>query len=443
MSGAAVDPIADRALGVARGVRGAEGADVLVQVRRGASANVRFAKNALTTSGSFEDTTVSLWIALGKRHAWATSNQVDDKSLRALAERGVAMAKLAPEDPERMPVLGAQRYAAAPPVWDAAAAAMSAEARAAVAALAVAEGDRANVEIAGFFRRDATEHALRTSGGLAARHDETEASYTVTARTPDGTGSGWAGLEMHSLAGFDAPALTRVAIDKAIRAARPRTVDPGKYTVVLEPACVAEMLAFLVGEMDQRSADEGRSFFTGKLGERAFADFVSLTSDPTDPATPGAPFDNEGLPLRRQPWIDAGRVAALQVSRFWAAKKGLAPTGAHRVHRLSGGAAESIDALVQGTKRGLLVTRFWYTRMLEPQTLTLTGLTRDGVFLIEDGRIAAPVTNFRYNESPAFVLKNVEAMTRATVRVPSDSGIWHVPALRTREFTMASGSAAV
>jgi predicted Zn-dependent protease len=149
------------------------------------------------------------------------------------------------------------------------------------------------------------------------------------------------------------------------------------------------------------------------------------------------------MPLRPQQWIEAGRAKQLHVSRYWAQKKDVAATGRHHVYRLSGGQAASVDELVRGTKRGLLVTRFWYNRMLEPQTIMMTGLTRDGLYLVEDGKITAPVTNFRYNESPVTMLKNVDAMTRATTRTPSFGGSWYVPALRTHEFTMASPSAAV
>jgi len=276
-----------------------------------------------------------------------------------------------------------------------------------------------------------------------ARSRETEAQYTVTARTRDATGSGWAGREVHRAADLDDAALSRTAIDKGIRSANPRPVPPGKYTVILEPQAVAEMMQYLVGEMNLRSADEGRSFFTGKAGEKLFADMVTLKSDPTDPETPSATFDGDGMPLRPQSWIEAGKAKDLFVSRYWASKKGIQPTGSHQVFRLAGGQAANIEELVRGTKRGLLVTRLWYNRMLEPQTVMLTGLTRDGLFLIEDGKITAPVTNFRYNESPITVLKNVDAMTRATVRTASGSGKWHVPALRTHEFTMASTSAAV
>jgi len=441
-----VEVVASNVIDIAQSV--AKGAEVRTEVRRTRSANVRFAKNEMTTSGEYDEMTVSVSIALGRRHAYTTSNQTDQASVKALVERAVTMARLSPEDPEKMPLLPPATYAPAPSSYDEALAKMSPVDRASIATRAVAAGDKESVQIAGFFLRDAVDRAIRSSTGMQARHLETEATYTVTARTPDATGSGWAGREVHKIADLDDGALSRTAIAKAVRSARPRPIPPGKYTVILEPVAVAEMISFLVGEMNLRSADEGRSYFTGKVGEKLFPDTVSLVSDPSDPATPSATFDGEGMPLRPQSWIEAGRVKDLFVSRYWADKKGVPPTGSHRVHRLGPGArrpgaSTSLDDLVAGTKRGLLVTRFWYTRMLEPQTVMLTGLTRDGLFLVEDGKITAPVTNFRYNESPITMLKNVDAMTSTTTRTPTWGGIWHVPALRTHEFTMASPSAAI
>ncbi|MFO0742819.1 MAG: TldD/PmbA family protein [Labilithrix sp.] len=435
-----------RALGLALDVMAHEGAgaaDVRVDVYRNASANVRFARNEPTTSGESDEISVSCWVGFGMRHASSSINQIDEASIRGVAQRALAMAKLSPEDPEKMPVLGPQDYITVPTSWDDSLAAMSPGDRAAIPARAIARADAAGVKIAGFFQRDASEHAMQNSEGLIARSRSTSASYTVTARTADDSGSGWAGREAWRIAELEDDLLAATAIDKATRSANPKPIAPGKYTVILEPQAVAEMLSFMVNEMDQRSVDEGRSFFAGKLGQRIFADFVSLRSDPADSLTPSAPYDDEGFPLTTFPWIVEGRVNKLRVSRYWAKKKGLEPTGHPRMFHLTGGKADSVEDLCKGVRRGLLVTRFWYNRMLEPQSLTITGLTRDGVFLVEDGKITGPVSNFRYNESPITVLKNVDAMTLGTVRVPGVDGIWHVPALRTNDFTMASTSAAV
>jgi predicted Zn-dependent protease len=442
MTGTDLEALADRALGIAKKVAG-PGVELKIDVHRNAAANVRFARNAITTSGSSDEISVSISMMIGKRHAAATINQTSDDALRSLADRALAMAKLSPEDPESMPLLAPQKYAPAPPAFDDEVARMDATARAAVASRACALGDKSDTWIAGLVQRSSHAYALRTSSGIAASHRDTSLSYSTTARTKDGTGSGWAGREAWRVDDLDDRALSQTAIDKARASASPKPLAAGKYTVVLEPAAVQEMLAFLVGSMDQRSADEGRSFFSGKVGEKLFPDAITLKSDPGSPQTPYATFDGEGLPLDPQTWIEAGRVKQLGMSRYWAAKQAKPPTGDHSVFHLVGGNAASIDDLVKGTKRGLLVTRFWYTRMLEPQTVMLTGLTRDGVFLIENGKVTQSVQNFRYNESPVNVLKNADAMTRETFRLRSWGGIWKVPALRTNEFTMASVSAAV
>jgi predicted Zn-dependent protease len=422
---------------------GAGAADVRVDVNRNASANVRFARNEPTTSGELDETTVTCWVGFGMRHASTSINQIDDASIAALAQRALTMAKLAPEDPEKMPLLGEQQYSAVPPSYDEGLATMTPEQRAAIAARAIRRADAANVKAAGFFLREANEHAMANSEGLVARSRSTSGVYHVTARTADETGSGWAGGEAWRREDLEDDLMSSRAIDKATRSANPKVLPPGKYTVILEPQAVYELLAFMVGAMDQRSADEGRSFFAGKLGQKLFPDFVSLRSDPADMLTPGAPYDHEGFPLTTLPWIVEGRVNKLEVSRFWAKKKGLEPTGHPSVVHLSGGKAESVEEMMKGVKRGLIVTRLYYNRMLEPQSITVTGLTRDGVFLVEDGKITGPVANFRYNESPITVLKNVDAMTLTTTRVVSNDGIWQVPALRTNDFTMASTSAAI
>lgn len=446
MSNSGVAELASRALDIVKDIAKRDGhpeAEVKIDVFRRSAANVRFARSEATTSGESDETDVVATVALGKREATTVTNQVDEKSLRALGERVLAMSKLSPEDPERMPLLGRQSYASTPNAWDESLATMSPKERAAIAQRAIAAADQAKVAVAGFFQKSAVTRAIANSAGLGAEHRATSANYTVTARTLDGTGSGWRGRSTAAKSALDDEHLSRTAIERAKQAAKPKTIAPGKYTVILEPQAVYELLAFLVEEMDQRSADEGRSFFSGKPGQKLFADFVSLRSDAADPLTPSAPFDHEGAPLVMHPWIVEGRVQRLHVSRYWAQKKGIEPTGAHSVYHLTGGQADSVDDLLKGTKRGLLVTRFWYNRMLEPQTVTVTGLTRDGVFLVEDGKVTGPVTNFRYNESPVKMLKNVDAMTRETVRVAAEGGIWHVPALRTHDFTMASASAAV
>ena len=231
------------------------------------------------------------------------------------------------------------------------------------------------------------------------------------------------------------------------RRGRMKPVDPGRYTVVLEPAAVGDLLSFLVSTIDMRSAEEGRSAFTKpgggmRIGDAVASPIVTLRSDPSSPLHPTSTFDEEGYPIHPTTWIDRGTLRSLTVSRYWAAKTKREPLAEPRSYVLSGGSAASVDELVKGVDRGLLVTRFWYVRMLDPKQILCTGLTRDGVFLIEKGVVTRPVQNFRFNESPLAMLAHADAMTASTVRSPPSASL-SVPAIRAQEFNMASPSEAV
>jgi predicted Zn-dependent protease len=293
---------------------------------------------------------------------------------------------------------------------------------------------------------------VATSKGLFAYGRLTAADYNLTARTPDGTGSGWASKSYSALRLLDPQKLAATAIDKADRSRNPVAIEPGKYTVVLEPAALADMVVNLAFAADARSADEGRSFFSKKgggtrIGEQVVSEKVTIYSDPSHPLAPALAFDGEGMPVSRTTWIDKGVLKNLSYSRYWAQKQGKAATPQPGNLIMDGGTA-SMEDLIKGIDRGVLVTRFWYIRALDPQTLLFTGLTRDGLFLIEKGKVTHPVKNMRWNESPIFSLNNLDAMT-APERVVSGEGLGGsgfavvCPAARIREFTFTSGSEAV
>ncbi len=420
--------------------KAAPGSEAFVSVSSTRSANTRFAENQITSTGDVEETSVNVTIAKGKRQATAASNQTDAASLRSVVDRAAEMARIAPEDPERMPVLPKQKYGKSPSAFDDATAKLAGSARALAAAAAIEAAGAAGVKAAGFFVHSGGGRALASSAGLWAHHQSTLASLTVTARTSDGTGSGWAQALGERAGDIDPAAVAKGAIDKAARSAKPRKLDPGRYTVVLEPAAVVELLDFLVGALNARGVDEGRSFFAKyEIGDKIFSDAVTLTSNPANPAMPAAPFDGDGLPLAPHTWIDKGKLSELVYGRYWAQKQGKQPTGGASRRELAGGAA-TFDELVKGVKRGVLITRFWYVRWVDPQSLLVTGLTRDGTFLIEDGQVTAPVNNFRFNESPAVMLKNAEAISKDLARVANGA---RVPAIRTAEFNLASISEAI
>jgi predicted Zn-dependent protease len=305
---------------------------------------------------------------------------------------------------------------------------------------------------AGYVETAAQIQAVGNSKGLFGFDRFTSADYNLTARTPDGSGSGWASRSFNELRLLDPKKLASTAIEKAALSKSPAAIEPGKYTVVLEPSAMADMIIFFLFSANARPADEGRSFFSKKgggnrVGEQVLGEKVNIYSDPFHPLAPSVAFDGQGLPVERHSWVEKGVLKDLFYSRFWAQKQGKQPT-AGPVNMIMEGGNATMDDLIAGTERGVLVTRFWYIRPLDPQTLLLTGLTRDGLFLIEKGKVTRPVKNMRWNESPVMALNNVDAMTPSE-RVVSGEGIGGsglalvCPAARVREFTFSSASDAV
>jgi len=267
-------------------------------------------------------------------------------------------------------------------------------------------------------------------------------------RTADGTGSGWAGADHADWGQLDFAGVSARAIEKARLSRNPVAVEPGRYTVILEPQAVGDLVQLLANQLSARSADEGRSAFTkpgggNKVGEQIVDRRVTLFSDPADVQVLGAPFDGEGMPLRRQTWIENGVLKQLVYSRYWAQKQGRQPTGGAASVKLAGGTA-TLDEMIRSTPRGILVTRFWYLRPVDPRTVLYTGLTRDGTFLVEDGKITKSIRNLRFNESPLFMLNNLE-MIGQPVRVAGteQGGDVVMPPLKVRDFTFTSLSEAV
>ena len=419
-------------------------AHVLVSLWSGRSANTRFARSEVTSCGDAQEDRLSVTLGLGKRHASAAFNQIDAASVRETVERAYRMAKVAPEDPEWLPALGPQNYLAIPSSHDGEVARLMASDRASAVKRALdAAADR--LDVAGYVEHAAGTTLIATSRGARGSHRATSLKMSTTARTREGRGSGWAGAASRRAAEVVPAAIVDRAVDKAVRAKSPRPLEPGRYTVVLEPAAVAELLSFFDSALGAREADEGRSFFGAaggnKVGQKLFSEHVTLKSDPADPKFPGAPFDPEGVSLKSTTWVDRGKLSALRYTRYWAQKNGKEPTGAHGGLTLAPG-RHSAAELIAGVKKGLLVTRFWYSRWLDPQSLLVTGLTRDGLFLIENGEVTAPVNNFRYNESVAHFLQNVDAVGSEVAQPPASRGI-SAPAVRAHDFHMASVSDAV
>jgi predicted Zn-dependent protease len=425
--------------------------ETLVTLNGGERANVRFARNTATTSGASSGYNLAITAAFGKRSGTVTTAEFDDAGLQRAVRNAEEIARLSPENPEAMPVVGPQTFDHARAFFDDAAGATP-EWRASSVATAIELSKQKDVVSAGFVETSATIQTVANSKGLFGYDRFTAADYNLTARTPDGSGSGWASRSFNELRQLDPARLAAAAIDKAAMSKNPAAIEPGKYTVVLEPAALADLLVNLIFAADARQADEGRSFFSKKgggnrVGEQIVGEKVRIYSDPAHPLAPSVAFDGEGLPIRRNVWIDNGVLKDLFYSRYWAQKQEKAPTAGPSNLIMEGGAATVAD-LIAGTDRGILVTRFWYIRGLDPQTILVTGLTRDGLFLIEKGKVTRPVKNMRWNDSPVAAFNNIEAMTPPE-RVVSGEGVGGAglalvcPAARIREFTFSSASDAV
>lgn len=435
--------VVERVLALSR----ADGCDVTIN--SGYTGNTRFAANQLSTSGGVENANLAVQSHFGPKHAVVTTNDLSDESLRRVVQQSEALARLAPDDPEAMPPLPAQRYQAVNAFFDSTADLAPADrARAALAALETTRAAGSEVVAAGFLVTSANAFATANKAGMFAYHRNTNANYTLTVRTSDGTGSGWAGADEADWARLDFRAVAAKAIAKARLSRNPTAIEPGRYTVVMEPQAVGDLVQTMAFAIDARSADEGRSAFASpnggtKIGERVVDARVTIVSDPSDPQLLAQPFDGQGLPLGRQVWFENGVLRQLVYSRFWAQRQNKTPTGFPSSVKMVGG-DQSTEQLIASTDRGVLVTRLFYLRQVDPRTILYTGLTRDGTFLIEGGRITRSLRNFRFNDSPLFLLNNLEALGPAQRLAGTEAGGNIVmPSVKAREFNFTSLSEAV
>lgn len=431
-----------------------------VSINSAARADTRFAVNQVTTSGENRDTSVTITAFVDNRSSSVTTNRLDDASLAAAAKQATEIARLVPPNPERMPELGPQSY---PSGKDRVITLPDPLARA-LAAKKVTEAARAAGFVAtGFIECRAGATALANSKGLFAYDQSSAVTMTATVRTPDGTGSGWACSDGDTFDEIDAQHVAATAVEKARTSRNPVAIEPGKYVTILENTACGNLVTAIVGAMQARSADEGRSFFSkpgggNKLGMKVVDERVTLISDPADSARAAGGYDGDGAPVEKVVWIENGIVKNLNYDRYWAQKMGKEPThsgggggrgggfGGGGTFRMVGGTSTMTD-MIKSTERGILVTRFWYIRGVDPRALVSTGLTRDGTYLIENGKISHPIKNFRFNESPIFFLNNLEMMGPSMRINASEAlgagGATIVPAIKVREFTFSSLSDAV
>ncbi len=422
--------------------------EVIVNVGGGYQADVRFAANQMSTAGGVWNQQIAVTSVAGKKHATAVTNDMSDESLKRVVEQAETLSRLSPDDPEWLEGLGAQTYLPVERYFDSTAN-LTPEDRARAALTALEPARKAgDLQAAGFIVVNAGSNALSNSRGLFAYSRSTGANYTLTVRTDDGTGSGWAGATNNDWNEIDFARISNTAIDKARRSRNPVAIEPGRYTVILEPQAVGDLVQLMGFSLQARTADEGRSAFTkagggNKLGEAIVDPRVTIISDPQDIQLRAQPFDGQGLPGKRMVWVENGVLKNLAYSRFWAQKQGREPTPFPNSIKMIGGNTSTED-MIKSTPRGILVTRLWYLRQVDPRTILYTGLTRDGTFLIENGQITRSIKNFRFNESPLFMLNNIEAIGPSIRLAGTEAGGPIVmPSLKVKDFNFTSLSDAV
>jgi predicted Zn-dependent protease len=405
------------------------------------SGNLRYALNAVSTSGGISRNSLVVTSVFGNKLGTATINEFDDESLQKTVARSEELAHLAPENPEFVSFLGPQQYAESK-TFIPATAAITPKYMADITAKSLAISKQNNLNAAGFIDHNAGFSAMMNSKGLFAYNTATSINFSITLRTMDGKGSGYAAKTYNDVELLDIEKLSRFAADKAVRSVNAKAIEPGKYTVVLEPEAAESLLQNLFFSLEARQADEGRSFLSKpggktKLGDRLVDEQVTIYSDPLTPDLPGNTWGADGRPQEKVTWIENGVIKNLYYSRYWAQKQGVKATPPPNGIIMKGG-NQSLEELIKGTEKGILVTRFWYIRAVDPQTLLYTGLTRDGTFYIENGQIKFPVKNFRFNESPIIMLNNLDALGKPE-RVANSL----IPPMRIRDFTFSSLSDAI
>jgi predicted Zn-dependent protease len=420
----------------------------VVKIDGGEDNSLRFARGGATTNITTSKARLRISSHIGRRVGAVTTTRLDDDALDAARVRSEEIARVLPVDPDYVAPLGPQNYDASAR-YDEDASGFRLDALAAQAARVIAEGASRGVHTFGCATGARRFSALATSNGLFAYESWSEIDLSATARNKTGTWSGWAGAHEFLSARLDADSIARRACAKAAQDVEPVDLEPGDYTVILEPAAVAELAFWVMSAMDARAADEGRSFYARagggtKIGEKLFDEKLTIRVDPADPLAPEGGVGWEGVPHRARAFIDKGVVSGLYRSRAWAQKTNAEaiPFAANFV--VEGGDA-SLDDMIRSVKRGVLVTRFWYENMVDRKSLLLTGLTRDGNFLIENGHVSAPVRNMRFNQRLGELFGKIVALgkTERTWRAAGGGGAAAAPPLLAEKFHFSSKSSGV
>jgi predicted Zn-dependent protease len=438
--------------------------EVEVLFSGGHFALTRFANNTIHQNVAEENYVVSVRSVFAGRTARAFTNKFDDESLRQVVKSAESLAKVQHPDPDLLPMPDSReasgtadrsvRSTQAPSRHFEATAAITPELRADGVKKIVGVAEKHKLTTAGVFSSAESLEGILNSRGLSDWHTQTLAEVSITMLDADS--SGWQKANSPDLTKLDPLRLAEVAAQKAVDSARPREIPAGKYTVILEPAAVLDIVGFMFWDYSGMAILDQRSFLTGRIGTKLFGDNITIWDDVAHPLQTGAPFDGEGVQRQRVALVENGIVRRVVYARATAErmkrskqkdKAGpIAATGhgfalpnemgemPQNIVFAPVGDPQTVEQMIASTERGVLVTRLWYIREVEPFEKMLTGMTRDGTFYVENGRVQGGVRNFRLNESLIHMLSNVEAMSMPVRSCGEESFDMVVPAMKVKEF---------
>jgi predicted Zn-dependent protease len=446
-----VKAITDKVLNMA-----SKATDAEVDFSGGERSATRFANSTITANMVQFDRQVSVTVYQGTRSGSANTRQFDDGSLEAMVKDAMAAVEKGRENPNMQPLLGPQKYVDVDAALPSAVNFGPAE-RARLAKQSIDVSDKMSTVGSGYIPKTHQTTCNANSKGLFAYYQVAETSFILTCRTADGSGSGWAGTTgIKDPSTIDAEELTRVASEKAVKSRNAKALEPGRYTVILEPRANARFLSLMTGLFNAQSAESPftRTYFSGKepgttkVSEKVFSDLCTLKSDIGNPILRQSPIAQDGTPLDDVTWVEKGVLKNLAYNAAYArrVKKPVTPASTN-TSLVMEGTDMSIADIVKTTRRGLLITFFWYIRGVDQESLLNTGMTRDGLFLIENGEIVGPVQNFRWNMSPIVGYNNITAVGKPVPMHTGESydggGTALVPPVRIEDFLMTSVSPAV
>jgi predicted Zn-dependent protease len=416
----------------------------------------RFANNTIHQNVSELNEVASIRVAFEGKTARATTNRFDHESLKRAVQSAESIAKVQESDPDRLPMAkaGEAQGTMAPPRWFEQTASISPAERAQAVGKIVDIAKKHGLTTAGIYSSSDAAEAIFNSNGLHAFHQQTAAEVSITMLAEDS--SGWQKANSPNVSNLDPARLAEIAAQKARNSKGPQELAPGKYTVVLEPAAVLDLVGFMFWDFGGLAILDQRSFLNNRIGTKLFGENITIMDDVAHPLQTGAPFDGEGVRRQKISLVENGVIKNLVYARNTAAKMRqsqyadkvgtIAPTGhgfplpneigeaPGNIVFLAPGNEQSVEQMISGTERGVLITRLWYIREVDPYEKILTGMTRDGTFLIEGGKAGPGIRNFRFNQSLIELLNSVEAMSHAVRSSGEEAFDMVVPAMKVRDF---------